>query len=95
MINDMSRDDLDKIKADIRRKYSDVAKGPEGRFQYPTGRKGLESPNYDKTLIDRLPHVVASYYCGVGNPFSLEKSVKANTYLISAAARGWTRSWQP
>ena len=73
MINDMSRDDLDKIKADIRRKYSDVAKGPEGRFQYPTGRKGLETLNYDKTLIDRLPHVVASFYCGVGNPFSLGK----------------------
>jgi len=73
MENNMTRDDLDKIEAGIRRKYSEVAKSPEGQFQYPSGRKGLEILNYDKTLIDKLPDAVASSYCGVGNPFSLGK----------------------
>lgn len=73
MKNKMTRDDLDKIEAGIRQKYSEVATSPEGKFQYPTGRKGLEALNYDKTLIDKLPDDVASSYCGVGNPFSLGK----------------------
>ena len=73
MQNDMTRDDLDKIEASIRQKYFEVANTPEGKFQYPTGRKGLEILNYDKTLIDKLPNAVVSSYCGVGNPFSLGK----------------------
>ena len=73
MENNMTQDDLDKIEAGIRRKYSEVAKNPEGHFQYPTGIKGLEALRYDKSLIDRLPDAVASSYCGVGNPFSLGK----------------------
>jgi len=73
MQNDMTRDDLDKIEASIRQKYFEVANTPEGKFQYPTGRKGLEILNYDKTLIDKLPDAVVSSYCGVGNPFSLGK----------------------
>ena len=64
---------LDKIKESICQKYSQVSINPEGQFQYPTGRKGLETLRYDRTLIDKLPNVVASAYCGVGNPFSLGK----------------------
>lgn len=73
MTNNMTRDQADKIAASIRQKYSEVAKNPEGQFQYPTGRKGLEALNYDKSLIDKLPDAVASFYCGVGNPFSIGK----------------------
>lgn len=68
----ISRDHLDQIAAGIRRKYSEVAKSPEGQFQYPTGRRGLEALGYDSGLIDRLPDEVARCYCGVGNPFSLQ-----------------------
>jgi arsenite methyltransferase len=67
----ITMDDLKKIEAGIREKYTGVAKNPEGQFIYPTGKKGLETLNYDKTLIDRLPDAVTSSYCGVGNPYSL------------------------
>jgi len=73
MDSQIRMDGLNKIEAGIRQKYSEVAKSPEGQFQYPTGRKGLETLNYDKTLIAKLPDAVASSYCGVGNPFSLGK----------------------
>lgn len=63
--------DRKKIEAGIREKYAEVAQNPEGQFDYPTGRKGLEGLDYDKDLIDQLPEAVASSYCGVGNPFSL------------------------
>ncbi len=63
--------DLKKIEARIREKYIQVAKSPGGQFKYPTGKKGLETLNYEKALIDQLADEVASSYCGVGNPFSL------------------------
>ena len=65
--------DREKIEAGIRDKYAQVAKSPEGQFKYPTGKNGLEELGYDKILIDALPTAVASFYCGVGNPFALGK----------------------
>lgn len=62
---------LKRIHAGICDKYAKVASSPEGQFEYPTGRKGLETLNYDEDLIQKLPDAVASSYCGVGNPFSL------------------------
>jgi len=73
MDSQITIDDLKKIEAGIRQKYSQVAKSTEGQFQYPTGEKGLEKLHYDKTLIDKLPDAVVASYCGVGNPFSLGK----------------------
>ncbi len=73
MGSQITKDDIKKIEAGIREKYSKVAKSPEGQFKYPTGKKGLEALHYDKTLIDELPDAVSSSYCGVGNPFSLGK----------------------
>jgi arsenite methyltransferase len=70
MDTNISRHDRDQIEAGIREKYAKVAETPEGGFNYPTGRKGLEALGYDKALIDRLPDAVAAAYCGVGNPFS-------------------------
>ena len=57
------------IESGIREKYAHVAADPEGQFSNPTGRKGLEQLNYDPLLISRLSDEVASFYCGVGNPF--------------------------
>jgi len=59
------------VESGIRDKYARAAAGPDGQFAYPTGRKGLEQLNYDHALIANLPDEAASFYCGVGNPFSL------------------------
>ncbi len=67
----LSRKDKDQIEAAIHGKYRKVAKNPEGLFQYPTGRAGLETLRYDPKLIEALPDTVTNAYCGVGNPFSL------------------------
>jgi SAM-dependent methyltransferase len=73
MESQITVDDLKKIEDGINEKYAKVATSPEGQFKYPTGSKGLEALNYDKALTEKLPNVVASSYCGVGNPFSLGK----------------------
>lgn len=62
---------MKEIKEGIRKKYKRVAISPEGNFQYPTGRSGLEKQNYDPEILRTLPEEVLASYCGVGNPFSL------------------------
>jgi len=88
METNIAQDDLDKIEAGIREKYSKVAQTPEGQFKYPTGQKGLEALQYDKVLIDRLPDAAISSYCGVGNPFSLGKISKGEQVLDVGCGAG-------
>ncbi len=63
--------DRKRIEESIQQKYVKVATSPEGLFQYPTGRAGLEALNYDSEIIQTLPDSVTTSYCGVGNPFTL------------------------
>jgi arsenite methyltransferase len=58
-------------KYNIQAKFSKVAVSPDGLLKYPTGKEGLQKLEYDENLIEKLPGVVISLYCGVGNPFSL------------------------
>ena len=71
METQISNEELKQIENGINEKYLKVAVSPEGHFQYPTGRKGLEALSYDSALVEQLPEEAVSSYCGVGNPFSL------------------------
>jgi 2-polyprenyl-3-methyl-5-hydroxy-6-metoxy-1,4-benzoquinol methylase len=66
-----SAQELERIEAGIRKKYTAVAESPGGHFSYPTGREGLEKLKYDRRFLLRLPDNVAASYCGVGNALSL------------------------
>jgi len=66
-----NKKEKNKIQKAIRGKYRKVAKSPDGLFKYPTGRAGLETLQYDSSIIQSLPESVTASYCGVGNPFSL------------------------
>ena len=71
MENELTSQDKKRIEESIRGKYAKVARSPEGLFRYPTGRAGLEVLNYDPEITNALPETVVSFYCGVGNPFTL------------------------
>jgi arsenite methyltransferase len=81
-------DDLKKIEAGIRNKYIKVAESPEGLFNYPTGRAGIEALKYDPEWIGALPPAVVSSYCGVGNPFSLGPINKGDGVLDIGCGAG-------
>ena len=59
-----------KIHEEIRKKYRRAARNPDGLFQYPTGRSGLEKLGYIPDLIATLPESAAAAYRGVGNLFA-------------------------
>jgi len=88
MATQITRDDLKKIEAGIRDKYTKVADNPEGLFQYPTGRWGIEVQKYDPELVSALPQAVISLYCGVGNPFSLGPINKGDVILDIGCGAG-------
>ena len=71
MAAELTGQDKQRIKANIRAKYGRVAVTPEGQFRYPIGRAGLEALGYDPEILKTLPEPVAASYCGVGNPFTL------------------------
>ena len=60
-----------RIREGIKEKYKRVANSPDGHFNYPTGRAGLEGQKYDPEVLRALPEDVLASYCGFGNPFSL------------------------
>ena len=41
-------EDKERITGGIRKRYAEASKTPQGLFNYPTGRKGLEGLGYDQ-----------------------------------------------
>lgn len=88
MDNKFDLEEIREIKEGIRKKYKRVATSPEGNFQYPTGRAGLEKQNYDPEILRRLPEEILASYCGVGNPFSLATIPKGASILDIGCGAG-------
>ena len=63
--------DVIQIQEAVRKKYAEVLRSAEGKFQYPTGREGAEALGYDLSLVGQMPNELLESFCGVGNPFSL------------------------
>ena len=57
------------IRKKVQEKYVRVAKSPEGCFNFPTGKAGLEKQGYLDILRD-FPEPILESFCGVGNPFN-------------------------
>ena len=88
MKNQLTSQDRKRIEEGIRGKYTKVSDSPEGLFQFPTGRAGLEALNYDPELIQALPDSAVASYCGVGNPFTLGVIRKGEAVLDIGCGAG-------
>ena len=56
------------IKRAVAEKYSEVALTPEGKFNFPVGRKFAESVGYPAEVLDELPVAIWESFTGAGNP---------------------------
>jgi protein-L-isoaspartate O-methyltransferase len=81
MESELSKEDKDRIAEGIRKKYADASVTPQGLFNYPTGRAGLEGLGYDPKIVESIPKPVIDSFCGVGNPFSLGPIHEGETVL--------------
>jgi SAM-dependent methyltransferase len=84
----LTTEDRGRIEESIRQKYIKVAISPEGNFQYPIGRAGLEALAYDKEIIQNLPDDAVESYCGVGNLFTLGPIQEGETVLDIGCGTG-------
>jgi arsenite methyltransferase len=72
MVAEISLPDRKRIEESIREKYGKVALAPEGLFNYPIGRAGLQALQYNPVILESLPEPIPDSYCGVGNLFALD-----------------------
>lgn len=68
----MSTDvDAEALREQVRDKYRDVAKDPEGEFHFHLGRGAAERYRYAPDVLDRLGSLAVESFAGVANPFAL------------------------
>ena len=63
--------DIDTLRAEVSKKYREVALEPDGDYHFHTGRSLASRLGYDQAIVDRLPDTAVESFAGVANPFSL------------------------
>ena len=63
--------DAGALRAQVQRKYREVALDPGAEFHFHTGRSLAARLGYPDPVVDRLPDAAVESFAGVGNPFAL------------------------
>ena len=63
--------DVERLRAEIKLKYSDVANEPVKGFHFHVGRPLARMLDYPMAVVDALPDAVVESFAGVNNPFSM------------------------
>ena len=63
--------DVDRLRAEVKLKYRDVATDPGRGFHFHVGRSLAEMLGYPMDVVDSLPPTVVESFAGVNNPFSM------------------------
>jgi SAM-dependent methyltransferase len=59
------------LREEVKSKYRDVARNPNGEHHFHTGRPLARRLGYDPALVDSMPDTAVESFAGVANPFSL------------------------
>ena len=63
--------DVERLRAEVKLKYRDVASDPGKGFHFHVGRHLAEMLDYPMDVVDSLPSSVVESFAGVNNPFSM------------------------
>jgi arsenite methyltransferase len=63
--------DVEVLRDEIEKTYSDVAHEPQKEFIFPTGRAWAQELGYPEPELSRVPDATAQSFAGVANHFSL------------------------
>jgi arsenite methyltransferase len=63
--------DVERLRAEVKLKYREVASDPTKGFHFHTGRPLARMLDYPRDVVDALPDRVVESFAGVNNPFSM------------------------
>ena len=73
--------DIDVLRDEIQKTYTDVSEEQEQEFIFPTGRGWAEALGYPRDELARVPETTAESFAGVANHFSLG-SIEAGATVL-------------
>ena len=80
--------DVDVLRGEIQRTYTEVSTDPEKDFIFPTGRPWAEDLAYPQPELSRVPDATVESFAGVANPFSLGRIEPGRTVLDVGCGAG-------
>ena len=63
------RVDVDRLRAEVQEKYTEVVDHPDATFHFHTGRRAAANAGYRDEWFDGLPEGAVASFAGVANPF--------------------------
>ncbi|HKW70697.1 MAG TPA: methyltransferase domain-containing protein [Candidatus Dormibacteraeota bacterium] len=81
--------DVERLRAEVRLKYRDVATDPDKGFHFHVGRRVAEMLDYPMSVVDSLPPKVVESFAGVNNPFSMGELKSGETVLDIGSGAGF------
>src|SRR3954451_7444164 len=80
--------DVDVLRGEIRKTYTDVSTDPEKDFIFPTGRPWADDLDYPQPELSQVPDATVESFAGVANPFSLGRIEPGLTVLDLGCGAG-------
>jgi SAM-dependent methyltransferase len=80
--------DVDVLRAEIEKTYTEVSTAPAKDFIFPTGRAWAEDLGYPQPELSRVPEATVESFAGVANPFSLGRIEAGATVLDLGCGAG-------
>ena len=80
--------DVDLLRTEIEKTYTEVSTDPAKDFIFPTGRAWAEDLGYPQPELSRVPEETVESFAGVANPHSLGRIEKGATVLDLGCGAG-------
>jgi arsenite methyltransferase len=81
--------DVERLRAEVKLKYRDVATNPTKGFHFHVGRPLAKMLDYPMTVVDALPNKVVESFAGVNNPFSMGELEPGDKVLDIGSGAGF------
>src|ERR671930_1166964 len=80
--------DVDVLRSEIEKTYTEVSTEPAKDFIFPTGRAWAEDLGYPEPELSRVPEATVESFAGVANPHSLGRIETGATVLDLGCGAG-------
>ena len=77
--------DSAQLREEVKNKYRDVARKPDGEYHFHTGRPLARRLGYEEAVVASLPDEAVESFAGVANPFVL-RALKPGEKVVDAGS---------